>query len=454
MFIANGSDIGKVFGVSLITSSEMDYAIKLWDDISTGKPPWLNSDDDIKTVNMAKHIADTRAKLAMLDIGIAISGSARADYLQTLADDMLKRLPDKFAEAERLGGMVIKWNGDAWDYVMPGNFGVTAMNDNGEIVGAIFASHASHGNGHYTRLEYHRFEGDVYIVTNKAFKNELNGTGKYALGRQVVLQSVEEWANLQDEVHILNLEKPLFAYYRVPGVNIIDQTSPFGMAVYANALTELEAIDIAISRKNSEVEDSKHITFVGQGVIQNATNKGIKLPRFVKGLGIGLNDNDVTAVHEHTPTLLTESRIKDINFNLSMAGVKSGFSEGVFVLDGQTGMITATQVEADDRDTIQTIKTDRDALKEALEQAFYGASAMASLYGTAPLGEYEINYNFGDITYSYEEDKLAWKSYAQQGWIPKWLYFVKFEGMTEEEAKKLTQEAEQANMEKGLFGVE
>ena len=146
-------------------------------------------------------------------------------------------------------------------------------------------------------------------------------------------------------------------------------------------------------------------------------------------------------------------RIKDINFNLSMAGVKCGFSEGVFVLDGQTGMITATQVEADDRDTIQTIKTDRDALKDALEQAFYGASAMATLYALAPLGEYEINCNFGDITYSYEEDKASWKSYAAQGWIPKWLYFVKFEGMTEKEAKALTQEAEQANMEKGLFGI-
>jgi len=53
-------------------------------------------------------------------------------------------------------------------------------------------------------------------------------------------------------------------------------------------------------------------------------------------------DNNVSAIHEHTPTLLTEERIKDLNFNLSMAGVKCGFSEGVFVLDGQNGVVTAT----------------------------------------------------------------------------------------------------------------
>lgn len=454
MFFASSSDIGKVFGVDLITSSDMDNAIRMWDEISTGKPPWANADDDIETINMAKHITDTRAKLAMLDIGISISGSARADYLQTVIDDLLNRLPDRFAEAERLGGMIVKWNGQTWDFVMPGNFGITSQTDNGEINGAIFASHTTQGSGHYTRLEYHRFDGDRYIVTNKAFKNETNGSGKYSLGRPVTLQNVDAWAHLQDEVAILNLEKPLFAYYRVPGANIVDPTSPLGQSVFANALTELKAIDVAVSRKNAEVEDSKHITFVGQTVIQNAVNKGIELPRFVKGLGMGISDGEVSAIHEHTPTMLTEARIKDINFNLSMAGVKCGFSEGVFVLDGQTGMITATQVEADDRDTVQTIKHDRDALKTALTQAIYGANAMASLYGLAPLGEYELDYNFGDITYSYEEDKAAWRSYAAQGWVPKWLYFVKFEGMSEKEAKKLTQEAAEANMEKGLFGVE
>ena len=135
--------------------------------------------------------------------------------------------------------------------------------------------------------------------------------------------------------------------------------------------------------------------------------------------------------------------------------VKCGFSEGVFVLDGQTGMITATQVEADDRDTIQTIKTDRDALKDAITQALAGADALVTLYNLAPLGEYEVNFNFGDVTYNYEEDKASWRAYVMQGWVPKWMYFVKFEGMSEEEAKAMTAEADAAQIEKAqLFGAE
>ena len=455
----NAVSIEKVFGVRLLTSSEMASAIEMWDNISTGRPSWLDYEDGIETVNMAKHISDTRAKLTCLDIGISCGGpkgtqSVRADFDQKLIDELLKKLPDQLCTADRLGGMIIKWNGASWDFVPNGSFGITAKKDNGEITGAVFATHTVQGGDHYTRLEYHRFEGNLYYVSNRAFKDRQTPSG-LQLGQEVPLTQVTEWAELLPESPgIENLERPLFGYYRVPGDNIIDPDSPLGCAVYAGALHELKAIDIAISRKDSEVEDSKHITFVGQQVIQNAQNRSVKLPRFVQGLGLGLNDGDTTAVHEHVPTMLTEDRIKDINFDLSMAGVKCGFSEGVFVLDGQTGMITATQVEADDRDTIQTIKVDRDALRDALSAAIYGMDALVTLYRQAPLGPYELTWNWGDITYNYEEDKANWKSYAAQGWVPKWLYFTKFEGMSEEDAKAITQEAEQANMDRGLFGVE
>ena len=59
------------------------------------------------------------------------------------------------------------------------------------------------------------------------------------------------------------------------------------------------------------------------------------------------------------------------------------------------------------------------------------------------------------MTYNYEEDKASWRAYVMQGWVPKWMYFVKFEGMSEEEAKAMTAEADAAQIEKAqLFGTE
>lgn len=456
MFLGDDAAVGAAFDVDLIASDAMRNAIDEWDAISTGEPYWLNPEDDIEdSVNLAKLIADKRASLTVLDIGISIDGSKRAERLQELADSLLEKLPEKVAEADRLGGIMIKFNGEGWDFFKPGDFGITGLDGNGRITGAVFASYLSKSaKEHYTRLEYHRFEGKKYLVSNKAFKTDQSPLGmRRSLGRQVPLDTIEEWAEIEPEVSMDNLEKPLFAYFRIPGANNVDPDSPYGLAVFANAIPELKAVDVAAARMRGEIEDSKHMTFVGQTITKNAENKGIQLPRFVVGLGMGLNDSETSAIHEHAPTLLTAARIQDINFNLSLAGVKCGFSPGMFVLDGQSGVITATQVEANDRDTVQTIKGDRDALKAAVDVALKGADAFLSLY-EGEGGEFEISYNWGDITYNYEEDRAAWQGYVMRGWAPVWMYFNKFEGMSEEEAKKLVAEAQAAQMQTmQMFGA-
>ncbi len=453
MFIYD-SDAAKEFGVELITSPEMSSALDMWDNISSGTPEWLS--EDVKTVNMADFISERTAQLVCLDIGIALSGSPRADYLQELADEMLKKLRYKVARACRLGGIMIKPNGNGWDYISPGNFGITAKDDNGNITGAIFASHTVQEGRSYTRLEYHRFEGvdadgPVYVITNKCYKNQSTFEGRPVLGQQVPLETVDIWNHIKDEVRISRLKKPLFAYFRMPGDNTIDISSPLGVPIFDKGIEELKSVDIAISRKDDEVYDSQHITFVGQTLVQNIERNGGKLPRFVRGMGMGLRDNETSAIHEHTATMLTEERLKDLNFTLSLLGTKCGYSEGSFIIDGQRGVITATQVESDDRDTIQTIKDIRDSLSTALEQAIYAADIIATLYKVVPLGTYEANFNFGDITYNYEEDRQNWMNYAKLGWSPKYLYFVKFEGMSEDEAREMIKEAKSENEEPELF---
>ena len=115
-------------------------------------------------------------------------------------------------------------------------------------------------------------------------------------------------------------------------------------------------------------------------------------------------------------------------------------------------MVTATQVEADDRRTIQYIKDVRDKLEDCLNGVIYALNVFADLYSLSPVGAYEINYDFGDITYNYQEDKATWWNYVVQRKVPAWLYFVKFEGMTEEEARAMVKEAEPD--EPTLFGDE
>ena len=163
-------------------------------------------------------------------------------------------------------------------------------------------------------------------------------------------------------------------------------------------------------------------------------------------------------------TLLTEQRIKDINSILAMISTKLGYDQGFFVLDEKTGMMTANQVEADDQSTIRTIKNLRDPLRDTIIKLLYGANVFIDIYHDEIPAEawgnsYEDmkkaladSFSFGDITYSYEEDKLSWWKYRVQGDVPPWMYYVKFEGMSEEEAKAMVEEAQPK--EPTLFGGE
>lgn len=444
-------DAKKAFDIDPILSAQMETAIRNWGLIVSGKPPWLSKKDSIRTINFAKFLAGDTAKKICLDIDVNVDGSARAEYLESVIDAVKKVLRDKVEDACCLGGIILKPNGASGkacvDYITPDNFLVTETNSNGDILGCVFPDYVTKGNTSYVRLEYQRFEGDKYRITNKAYKLTANGS----VHNEVALASVDAWKDIEPDVLIDNIEKTLFAYFKMPYNNAIDPTSPLGVPVFYNAINELRDLDIAWSRKGDEVEDSKHMLVVGASAQRSAKQQKITLPRFIKALDLGGSGPLDEPVHEHVATMLTSNRIEDINSVLSMISTKAGFSQGAFTLDRKTGMVTATQVESDDRETIETIKEMRDNLKDALEHLIYAISKYADLYDYAPVGEYEVSFSFGDLTYSYDEDRARHWQYVQSGKYPLYRYYMKFEGMSEEEAKALVEEANAEQPKQGLF---
>lgn len=438
------SDAEKAFNVDESVSSVMDANIALWGKIVSGAPPWVDNQDNIDTINFASFLCSDIAKKVCLDIDINVTGSERADYLQSVTNALKTVIRDKVEDAAGIGGIMFKPNGSSSinnciDYVKNGDFIVTEADGNGNILGAIFRDYIQQGKKYYTRLEWHRFKGDVYIISNKAFVSD----NENVLGREISIQSVPQWKDLQPDIYVGNIDKPLFAYFKLPYNNVIDGNSPLGVAAFANAITELKDLDIAWSRKSLEVEDSKHLTFADTSMIQSSKFFKIKLPRFIKTYDPGTGHED--KIHEHVATLLTEQRITDINSILSLISTKCGYSQGQFVLDRKTGAITATQVEADDQETIRTIKDIRDALRDCMDNLLYAINVYADLYNMTPAGRYKTDYAFGDLTYNWEEDRVRHWQYVQQGKYPLWRYYVKFEGMSEKEAKAVVEEAKKEN---------
>ena len=87
-----------------------------------------------------------------------------------------------------------------------------------------------------------------------------------------------------------------------------------------------------------------------------------------------------------------------------------------------------------------------------MDGLIYALNVFADLYNLAPVGVYETVYDFGDITYDREVDRQRWWNYVVQGKVPAWMFFVKFEGMSEEDAKAMIAEA--TPKQPTLFGSE
>ncbi len=464
----------KKFNAEIISNAKMEAAQAEWEHIINATPYWLNHKDDIETINFAKFICQYTAKKVCLELNVTINGSERADYINECIKQMVKKsVRDKVEDACGFGGIILKPNGTynpaaAIDYILPGNYAVTDKNSNGDILGCIFIDRIQKGDTHYTRLEYHHFanveDEQLYIIENKAFKS----SNEKALGKEIQLTELSEWKDIQPYLMITNVEKPLFAYLKMPFNNTIDYNSPEGVAIFSNCIKELKHLDIAWSRKAYEVEDSKHLTFMNENVVEknprDPKKKKVTLPRFIKGMRMGIEDKNT--IQEHVATLLTESRIADINSILSMISTKCGFSQGQFILDRKTGRITATQIESDDSETVETITDVRTSLKQAVFDLVYALDKYCDVFFDMPSGyvnaldsdvaDEDIFY-FRDLMSTFEQDRARAYQLLQNGIYSKKKYLVEYEGFSDEEAKKMLAEAKKENQEKertGLFGEE
>lgn len=447
------------FGIETIESDVMKAALNDWINIYQGKPDWALPDDkgnvDIESFNFAKKLCNETARLTTLALGITVEGSARAEWINGFMESYIARMKNEECEkACAFGYIILKPNGTGIDYIMPWDFCPTHATD-GKIDGGIFFDHY-HEPGdkwYYTRLEWQRLEDvseniRIFRITNKTYR----ATGTTSIGKECSMNETV-WAGLQEDVAYQNIKQPLFSIFKMPLSNNIDMSSPLGVSIFSNAQKELKSLDIAWTRLEDEIFDSQKQIFLGDALIDEpgrpvgsrytangvVDKTGRPLPRYARIIPGSTTGDEY---HEVNPALQTADRLNGIDHFLNLVGVKCGYSTGQFVLNGRTGHVTATQVEADDRETIQYIKQIRDSFQTATDGLIYALDKYADIYSLAPVGVYEVNYDFGDITYNWEEDRARHWQYVMQGKYPLWMYYRDFEGMSENDAKKIQVDTE------------
>ena len=427
----------------------------------SGNPDWIDADDNITTAGFANTICQEVARLAMLGTSVKIEGSARAKFLQGIIDKNYSNLRKWVELSYAFGTVIVKPNGADFDCYTPDEFRITeTLND--EIWGAVFVdSRKADTDKWYTRLEYHRFEDGQYIVSNRCYV----GKSKYDSQEAVPIEETM-WRGIMEEAVMDNVTRPIFSVIKSPNANNIEVDSPLGLPIICGAMQELHDLDIAYSRFTLEIDESKKLVMIDSDrLIKDGGSKKDKestvykldyaranmgLPAYVRAVE-GTGEGNI--YNEVNPTLQTEPRIAGINYLLSQISYKIGFSNGYFVFNETQGIQTATGVEASQQRTIQFVKDYRDVIEMAVKNLIESLAKVADVLNLSPAGEYEVNLDFGDITYNREEDRARYYSYVSSGLFPFWRFLVKFEGFTEDDAKAIEQEMKAQAQERAMGGI-
>lgn len=422
----------------IIISDKMENAISRWADEYEGHPPW--GDKTTPSIGLPAGIAAEVARMATMEAAITISGSERADFINKQLDPLRDSLRNDVELAAALGGIVLKpYVSDGRiivDIVQGDCFYPTSFDTSNRMTGAIFVEQFIRKNVIYTRLEQHEYIAGVHTVRNKAYSSG----NAMSLGKEIPLNSVPEWEEIPKETSFPNVDRPLFGYLKMPFANRVDRHSPLGVSVYAGAEDLIKHADEQYGRYLWEFEGGELAVDASEDYLRPAQDGTQRLPRGKKRLFRGLGVRDDNFYEVFAPSLRDESIRCGFNTILQRIEFACGLAYGT-LSDPQTVDKTAEEVRSSKQRSYNTVKSIQRAIETTIGDLVYAIDQLTSVYHLAPVGTYEIAYEWDD---SIMNDPAARKQqfwqYVTAGKFPMWKFLVEFEKYTEDEARALTNE--------------
>lgn len=385
-----------------------------------------------KTLGMAKTIPEDWANLALNEkVNIVIDKATVNKRIHEVLDANNFRVRAnqllELSFALGTGAFVEYRDGDSVkiDYVRAGLIYPLAW-ENGEITQCAFGSERTERKEKRVTLTLHRRdELGQYIIENHLFRRQGD-----------MLTEIELPPNTQAEVHT-HSTVPLFQILRPNIVNNVDLDSPMGVSIYANAIDQLEGVDLVYDSYQNEFR-------LGKKRITVPINMARMVMEETNSVTPVFDDNDTefyavptmeggeNKIVEHNMELRHEAHEAAIKSGLALLSYKCGMGDDRYSFDhGQVK--TAKEVISDKSDLFQNLKKH----ELLLERALVGlVRAIASLLGVT--AGFEVAVNFDDsIIEDADSTRQRDLQEVRDGIMQKWEFRVKWYGEDEAKAKQM-----------------
>ena len=395
---------------------------------------------EVYRMNAAKAVCAELASLVWgeeCDVNVSIDGRESTDenpdplncFVHKVFSEnaFSEKMQELIEQALALGGAAVKvWHEERHDsegnvvpdtgvirlgYSMADQFVPTAW-DNAKITDGVFISRKAKGGYYYTRLEWHKWDGLTYTVTNELYRSEMQrgaeADSQDILGVRWPLADVYPYLEAET---VIPVGESLFSYFRTPIANNVDDNSPLGVSMYANALETLHALDICYDSFVREFRLGKKRIIVPAQLISTVVDPDTGAVRRYFNPGdevyeaLSTNSPEDLKITDTSVELRVEEHIAALNAFLSILCLQVGFSSSTFSFDEHGGMKTATEVVSENSKTFKTIRTVQNQLRPMLEHLVRNIIDVAVLYGTEFEGQsveslaangYHVNVVFDD----------------------------------------------------------
>lgn len=385
-----------------------------------------------KTMGMAKRFCEDWAALLLNEkVRINVGNqTAQAAIDEILKNNRFSVRGNQLIElAFALGtGALVEYldNGEVViDYVR-GSMVYPLAWDNGVITECAFASERKQGTEKYIYLNIHRRDAQGrYIIENKMFKRN---------GETISPADLPE--GVAEEV-ATGSELPYYQIIMPNIVNNADLSSPMGISVYANAIDNLQNIDLVFDSYDNEFRLGKKRILVPLTLTQSTmADSGVTHPVFddndVEFYVIETGDQNAQKIDEMNGALRYDAFEAGIKTAINLAAYKCGFGENRYRFEGGTAM-TATQVISQDSDLFRNLKKHELILDAALQGLVKAIAQMAGI----TIGEITIEFD-DSIIEDEDKERQRFMQEIREGLRQPWEYRVKYFGEDEDTAKAMT----------------
>ena len=238
---------------------------------------------------------------------------------------------------------------------------------------------------------------------------------------------------------------PTYALVKPAKYNAHDELTPLGASVIEDICDSCRLVDEAFNQMYWQVRVSLPKMVVDEQAIVRDSKGNAKFVNTMDQIMFAPISAGISAESPMTvynPDTHIDDMVTAFNNALAVLGFRTGFGAGYWSFTLGQGLKTATEVVSTNATLIRTIRKHEHSIENSVRDLVQGAfAAECAMNGYRVDEPVPVDILWDDSVISDDKaDRDMMKDDIARGLCPKWKYLVKYQGMSEEDAKAFTSE--------------